>query len=85
MLLQNYEFQNEFQRLNNYTDIIQVRRTFPSLRKVNTLKYNKKATEEGAFYVLVKASLLDDIQKSMKYGVWTSSMENNNMLNAIYT
>ena len=35
--------------------------------------------------MLVKATVFDDIQKSMKYGFWTSSVENNKMLSAIYS
>jgi YT521-B-like domain len=84
-LLMDYTFVNEFQRLEDYSNLTLVKRTFPPLRKVNTLKYESQDLSVNAFYVLIKATIYDDIQKCMKYGFWTSSIDTNRMISAIYT
>ena len=68
-------FANEFQRLESYVDIEQVR-TFTSLSALNSTEYKLESPDKLGF-VIVTSSSPDDIHKSMKYGIWASTKDGN--------
>ena len=74
----NHVFSNDFQRLENYIEINEVRK-FPSLNLLNSTEYKLESSEKLGF-VVVTSSSSDDIHKSMKYGIWTSTKDGNTAL-----
>lgn len=73
------EFEFEFPRLASYASLEQIREKFPALQGVNASQFDSKAYENAYFFVL-RSSTYDDIHKAMKYGIWTSTPENNQLL-----
>jgi len=68
-------FANDFQRLETYIDIEEVR-TIPSLCMLNSSEY-KLDNPNKLKFVVVTSSSADDIHKSMKYGIWASTKDGN--------
>lgn len=75
---QGQVYANDFQRLDSYVDINDVR-SFPSLSLLNSAEY-KLEGPNGLGFVVVTSSSADDIHKCMKYGIWASTKEGNTTL-----
>lgn len=74
---QNYQFKNDFPRLEDYSSIEKIKRTFVALRSINSTEF---VSEESDF-VMIRVMSLDDLHKSLKYGLWASAdMEKNHWL-----
>lgn len=56
---------------------------FPSTSKLNHNNFDIDQIDDAMFYIL-RSTCDDDIHKSIKYGVWTSTHKNNIMLNDMY-
>jgi hypothetical protein len=68
--------------IEDYTDESKLRQTFEGLKYVNLP--HRLEDFKGASFFIIRSKKLDDIHKSMKYGVWTSSSFNNNKFNSAY-
>jgi len=77
---QMHQFQNEFPKLTNYTNINVVRNKFPSMAMINIDSFDPKKVTETSKFFMIRSSTFDDIHKSMKYGVWASTKNNNQKL-----
>ncbi len=56
---------------------------FESVRNMNNPNLNINYINKAEFYIL-RSTCDDDIHKSIKYGLWTSTHRNNILLNDIY-
>ncbi|CAD8053278.1 unnamed protein product [Paramecium sonneborni] len=66
----------------DYTNLEQASKLIPALKQINQANRNLADTEAYAY--ILRSNNDDDIHKSIKYGIWTSSKENNEKLNAKY-
>ena len=57
--------------------------TSPELRSLNSYTYNSVPKNKGKYFVMLSACE-DDIHKSLKYGIWTSTHEINNALHDLF-
>ncbi|CAD8044722.1 unnamed protein product [Paramecium primaurelia] len=64
----------------DYTNLEQASKLIPALKQINQANRNLADTEAYAY--ILRSNNDDDIHKSIKYGIWTSSKENNEKLNA---
>lgn len=75
MQAQNKFYQPPYLFLDKYDNIQQIYDYFPALKNVNK-SYSPESFNYGKFYV-IRSKKLDDVHKSVKYGIWTSSKYNN--------
>lgn len=77
-----YLFVNEFDRLDNYLSLEEIKEKFLPLREINEKlgEFNR----DKAFFFNIQSNSLDDIHKALKYGIWTSSKKVNESLIAAY-
>ena len=75
-------YQPPFVKLEYYDDEEKLRNTFESLKGLN-LNYNENDFKNASFFI-IRSKKIDDIHKSMKYGVWTSSSFNNIRFNKAF-
>lgn len=68
-------FKPEYLALNSYENEDQIREKFPSLRNFN--REHQLYEFQNAHYFVIRSKKTDDIHKGVKYGVWTSSPQNN--------
>lgn len=73
-------FKNSFLRLHDYSDISLIRSTFNCLSNVNKEFSDIQQFKNSKFFMM-RSSTQDDIHKAMKYGVWTSTLNHNEILN----
>ncbi|CAD8061228.1 unnamed protein product [Paramecium sonneborni] len=66
----------------DYTNLEQASKLIPALKQINQTNRNLADTEAYAY--ILRSNNDDDIHKSIKYGIWTSSKENNEKLNTKY-
>jgi len=79
-----YVFCNEFPRLNYYHNIDQIRNSFPGMARINIDYFDPTKIPAGSKFFMIRSSTHDDIHKSMKYGVWTSTPKTNIKLNEAF-
>lgn len=72
----NYKYKHDFSRASEYTNIEQVKQRFMSMRSINNDESDLSAYQDASFFVM-RSSSYDDIHKAMKYGIWTSTGDNN--------
>lgn len=77
--LSNYVFKKDFPRLGDYKNMETLRAKFESLSEVNNQAFNPDTVQNAIFFV-IKSTNDDDIHKAIKYGLWTSSQKNNEIL-----
>lgn len=78
-----YQFENDFPRLALYSEIEYIRSSFEPLMRINRYVFSEVSMENSRFFI-IRSSTHDDIHKSMKYGVWTSTYHNNVKLNSAF-
>ena len=69
--------------LGSYKDISKVKAVFKATKKMNEKDFNLKNLHKAEFFIL-RSTCDDDIHKSIKYGIWTSTHRNNVHLNDVY-
>ncbi|CAD8141602.1 unnamed protein product [Paramecium pentaurelia] len=67
----------------DYTNLEQASKLIPALKQINQSDRHLADADNAHTYIL-RSNNDDDIHKSIKYGIWTSSKENNEKLNAKY-
>ena len=72
----NYQYKHDFARLKDYTDLEHVKQRFIAMRSINDDNCDIEQYKDAAFFI-VRSSHYDDIHKAMKYGIWSSTAENN--------
>ena len=60
---QMHQFQNEFPKLTNYTNINVVRNKFPSMAMINIDSFDPKKVTETSKFFMIRSSTFDDIHK----------------------
>lgn len=73
---QNTLINQPFIHLSNYEDERAIRAAFPAAHTYNDPQFDPESIKNAQFYIL-RSSCDDDIHKSIKYGIWTSSYRNN--------
>lgn len=72
----NYHYNHDFIRASDYTDMDQIKQRFMSLRHINDENINMDQYKDADYFIM-RSSSYDDIHKAMKYGISTSTSENN--------
>lgn len=67
----DYKFLTQFDRLNKYEDMDEIRKKFPTAAAFNQ-KFNTDDIDFSSFFIL-RSTNDENIHKAIKYGVWTSS------------
>ncbi|CAD8059381.1 unnamed protein product [Paramecium sonneborni] len=67
----------------DYTNLEQASKLIPALKQINQSERHL-ADAVNAYTYIIRSNNDDDIHKSIKYGIWTSSKENNEKLNTKY-
>ncbi|KAM3140207.1 hypothetical protein pb186bvf_007760 [Paramecium bursaria] len=67
---------------DDYNNIEYAGKLIPALKQINIP--GRKLYETDAYAFILRSNNDDDIHKSIKYGVWTSSKENNERINQKY-
>lgn len=67
-------------KLENYHDAGSIRKNFSSCYSLNDEDVDFSALDKAEFFVL-RSTCDDDIHKAIKYGIWTSTQNTNNLLN----
>lgn len=74
-------FKNDFPFLTDYSNLYQVQCTFAPLRRVN----EPYSLEGQSVFLVVNCESVDDVHKSMKYGIWaTDNAREAEWLSALY-
>lgn len=79
----NYTFNHKFKRLNKYNDIRTIKNSFSPLERINNA-FRKIEMYQNAYYFVMRSTTYDDIHKAMKYGVWTSTPNNNKKIDSLF-
>ncbi|KAM3137283.1 hypothetical protein pb186bvf_010653 [Paramecium bursaria] len=72
----------EFASLQNYDQIVEIRKTFPPLQNIN-LNIPLPNLNQSKFFI-IRTQGENNVHKAMKYGIWTSSSRKNERLNEAY-
>ena len=78
-----YRFKNSFLRLEDYSNLESVRRCFDALHFANEVGIKSSELLNSVAFV-ARSSTYDDIHKAMKYGVWSSTLEQNKQLHQAF-
>ena len=73
----------QFTKLESYNDISKIKCAFPSTLKMNDPNFDSRSIKHAKFFIL-RSTCDDDLHKSIKYGLWTSTYKNNIMLNDLF-
>ena len=73
---QNQVLDLKFRKLEKYTDLSKIKLMFESATHVNDPYFDTDSLHDAVFYIL-RSTCDDDIHKSIKYGLWTSTHRNN--------
>lgn len=81
-------YQNEvlsvpIKKLENYNDSSKIKLMFESSRGMNDINFDLHKIKNAVFFI-IRSTCDDDIHKSIKYGLWTSTHRNNVKLNEVY-
>lgn len=75
-------YQPAFLQLDQYDSIEEIRQKFYPMRNLN-LKLQIENFKNATFFI-IRSKKFDDVHKSLKYGVWTSSAYNNKKFNRAF-
>ena len=78
-----YRFKNSFLRLDDYSNLESVRRCFDALHFANEVGIKSSELLNSVAFV-ARSSTYDDIHKAMKYGVWSSTLQQNKLLHQAF-
>jgi hypothetical protein len=78
-----YVFTHDFLRLEDYSNLENIRKKFSCLKNINEDVYDI-SSYVNANYFIMRSTMPDDIHKAMKYGVWTSTPDHNEILSKSY-
>jgi len=81
--LKYYNYVNEFPRASNYNSWESICEVFPNLKNVNSKSFEVDNVKDCRAFI-IRSNNEDDVHKAIKYGIWTSSPRNNEMLNKLY-
>lgn len=86
---QNYQknsdhtYLHNFPRLSSYNNLDLLRKTFHASQNLNCLPFGSFNLKNHR-YVIITSTNQDDIHKSLKYGIWTSTKDTNLVLMKLF-
>ncbi|EGR31335.1 hypothetical protein IMG5_112720 [Ichthyophthirius multifiliis] len=82
-LSKDHIFQAEYKELQNYQNIEKIREEFDSLKNLNNTNIELAGLETATYYI-IRSFNEDHIHKAIKYGIWTTTNRNAEILNKAY-